>query len=830
MAGSVTGTVGDPKSGKRPSAPVAPPVPSRHPVVRGRNILLFSDGTGNSSAKLFKTNVWRMYEAVDLGPSEKGELQVAYYDNGVGNQQVRVLAMLAGILGIGLKSNILRIYRYACRNGDADCRFYCFGFSRGAYTIRLVAAMIAKYGLVRYSNESELEARVRDTFRAFMRTNNPNVTKFVGKAGRAVRDIAVAIKRALIGPRLKIKAVYVPTTIQFLGVWDTVAAYGGPVSEITRGIDDYIWPLTMTDSCLNADVRFARQALSIDDERDAFQPVLWDEVDWDSKARKAHPDDESKQDAFRKQLKQVWFAGMHADVGGGYPDESLSYVSLLWMMQEAQDAGLRLLDDNIQRYRDLANSLGPIHNSRGGLGAYYRPQPRKIAAFLHKKSGMDLEDATLGLRDPVLGEEPKPPHGLLLGCRVHESVIARLKDGTDDYAPATLPPQISVEPYSKTARVKGVKKSLLNQLSVRNDEWYACQERIWDFVFWRRVVYFAAATATFLFATLPWWVNSIPYPATADGRAVMVRMTSWSRYVPIEPARPWIEAFQVNWLLFVGLLVQIGAMTYAGVALEGTSRSRSYRLWRERLTGGTLSLLPPGLFTRLRTSRYYQRSLQVVKWRVMPVAAAFLLVATTVWLGLAGITQAIWSLREPSLCPRQTRMQFESNAKSLSFDPRSLCTYTGVRVQREHRYEVTFKVDQPWRDASIRATPAGVRTSDMVWKQSLFSPFRRLADGRYLQPAVEVRPPDHADDYVPRTQVRLLDPVWEESRRAYVATFTARQSGDLYLFLNDAAFLGLVHPFYLNNHGRSTVMVRDLYEACGADCGSPEPSRDQARR
>ena len=83
----------------------------------GKSIVLFSDGTGNSSAKLFKTNVWRMYEAVDLGPPAAGAApQISYYDDGVGTSGFKPLAVLGGAFGWGLERNVLDIYRFACRN------------------------------------------------------------------------------------------------------------------------------------------------------------------------------------------------------------------------------------------------------------------------------------------------------------------------------------------------------------------------------------------------------------------------------------------------------------------------------------------------------------------------------------------------------------------------------------------------------------------------------------------------------------------------------------------------------------------------------------------
>jgi hypothetical protein len=116
-------------------APVPPP-----PIPKGKSIVLFSDGTGNSSAKLFKTNVWRMYEAVELDNSAAGREQIVHYDEGVGNSRIRPLAALGAVFGIGLKTNVLDLYRFACRNYQPGDEIYAFGFSRGAFTVRMLIA------------------------------------------------------------------------------------------------------------------------------------------------------------------------------------------------------------------------------------------------------------------------------------------------------------------------------------------------------------------------------------------------------------------------------------------------------------------------------------------------------------------------------------------------------------------------------------------------------------------------------------------------------------------------------------------------------------------
>src|SRR6202166_4498503 len=119
-----------------------------------KNVVLLSDGTGNSSSKLFTTNVWRLYQALDLGDPAQ---QVAYYDDGVGTSSFKPLAILGGVFGFGLKRNVIDIYSFCCRNYRPGDRIYCFGFSRGAFTIRIVTGMIASQGLVDYdNNEADL--------------------------------------------------------------------------------------------------------------------------------------------------------------------------------------------------------------------------------------------------------------------------------------------------------------------------------------------------------------------------------------------------------------------------------------------------------------------------------------------------------------------------------------------------------------------------------------------------------------------------------------------------------------------------------------------------
>src|SRR4051812_32921833 len=129
-----------------------------------KSIVLLADGTGNSSGKLFKTNVWRLYQALDLADppltliQAKGIRQVAFYHDGVGTSSFKPLALVGGVFGWGLKRNLLDLYGFLCRNYEEGDRIYAFGFSRGAFTIRILVDLIATKGVVHGCGERELSA------------------------------------------------------------------------------------------------------------------------------------------------------------------------------------------------------------------------------------------------------------------------------------------------------------------------------------------------------------------------------------------------------------------------------------------------------------------------------------------------------------------------------------------------------------------------------------------------------------------------------------------------------------------------------------------------
>src|ERR1043166_2089834 len=292
----------------------------------GTKIVLLSDGTGNSAAKVWRTNVWRIFESLDLSGSE----QRAFYDDGVGTALFKPFAIVAGAVGYGLKRNVIDLYKFACRNYQTDeDEIFGFGFSRGAFTIKIVMGLILQEGLVTFESEADLHRKARDAYRAYSRASFHTITRYEGLF-RLSRDF-------MFRPRYDKSRNRMVPHIRFIGLWDTVAACGLPVDEMTRGVSDWLWPLELPDRTLSKKVQRACHALSLDDDRTPFRPILWTERG----GKPAKPDESGELLTRNERISQVWFAGVHSNVGGGYPDDSLAYLSLCWMMEEAKHCGLQ---------------------------------------------------------------------------------------------------------------------------------------------------------------------------------------------------------------------------------------------------------------------------------------------------------------------------------------------------------------------------------------------------------------------------------------------------------------------------------------------------------
>jgi uncharacterized protein (DUF2235 family) len=365
----------------------------------GKNIVICSDGTGNTAIKGRGTNVFKIFESVDLNSHRfdpKLPPQVAIYDDGVGTESFKLLKILGGAFGYGLSRNVRQLYKELCRIYDPRDRIYLFGFSRGAFTVRTLAGMITTCGIIdaaKQKNADEFEAAVRRAYRVYRSRYRTDLVKiFRGEPDRSVIE-AFRSQYCHQGER-----------IAFIGVWDTVDAVGLPM-KIANVINKSIYQFKFPNLELSASVDHAAHALAVDDERQSFHPLLWDE----SKPRK-NP---------QQILEQVWFAGAHSNVGGGYPKQGMSLVALDWIMSRAEYAGLRLVAEDRRYYHEHANVDDKLYNPRSGIGTFYRWLPRDISQVC----------STSGVQ-PVL----------------HLSVVERIAHGTDDYCPGNLPPNALVVP------------------------------------------------------------------------------------------------------------------------------------------------------------------------------------------------------------------------------------------------------------------------------------------------------------------------------------------------------------------------------------------------
>lgn len=785
-----------------------------------KSIVVFSDGTGNSSAKFFKTNVWRLYQAIDTSEPQPGNdaiRQIVDYDSGVGTSSFKPLALLGGAFGVGLRRNVLDLYQFICRNYEPGDRIYAFGFSRGAFTIRVLVGLIASIGLVRASDRVILNALTEDAYREFRRCfrlsgnrvmngaaakKRRDLTDLVVEPLRNWRDRRINRKRQRAGLPVLGEEHKVPVNgITFVGVWDTVAAYGSPIAEITKGIDKWIWPLSMPDYKLSVKVQCARHALALDDERDTFHPLLWDEVHERALVRNGEVDE--------ARLRQVWFAGMHSDVGGGYADDALSYVSLVWMAEEAERVGLRLTPGALDGFRRAANVHGPIHDSRSGVGAYYRYQPRKISARLERP-----DPTTLLQQDPDM-----KGRGLLTDVRIHASVLERIFHGTDFYAPFVLP--ATYEVVGGPARERhGAQRA-------------AAQERVWDDVWRRRINYFVTLIITLWLLLFP-ILLPLPAESCVGPQCIVSPLISY--------VGGWLPDFTSQW--FAGYAARPGTFLITALVtfllmrraskLELSMRDRMHRL--HLLSTSADANAPaaisaeggkPGVVRTLRRSSGYQKTLRAVKWNIGPALAAsfiglgcLLLLVSVLGFGAGGAHRAhmMWAERALAYCSTAISQQPGDDAALFNAD--SMCSRMPFTVQKGQRYRLRLTVSQPWFDKSIYTSPEGFGSERFGWPLRVFAPLlRRSFSDPWFRPLVTVVTERSEFGGMTAVPMRLSD----LDGHLYLGHFEAPATGAVMLSVNDAVFLwgGDSAYFYRGHEDLNAGTASVQFEDCSREPAVP---------
>ncbi len=798
-----------------------------------KNIVLLSDGTGNSAAKLFKTNVWRIYDALDLRYPQQ---QVAYYDDGVGTSSFRPLALLGGALGFGLKRNVLRLYRFLCEQYEPGDRIYAFGFSRGAFTIRVLVALIANQGILRVRADKFPAGPVAPAGPAAPGGLPPAAVARAAGAGVAVVDAVEPVRTTMTATELRRLAkrayrwyryrfnqttwlvrwavvlgrflrdamvngydrsrgrtVYHPKfnwplekhELTFVGLWDTVDAYGLPIDELTEGVNRWLWPLSLPNFTLSEKVGRACHALSLDDERHTFHPVLWDES--------TEPQNTTSTRTDQERVSQVWFAGVHANVGGGYPNDALSAVSLRWIAQEAERKDIVFLANRLADWTDRRDPLGTVYDSRRGLAAYYRYSPRRIQ---HLTNGQEHESTFFR------GLWPKPEVSIERP-KIHESVFTRIDAGSDFYAPIGLPAR-----YAILTDHGDIVDADPQQSAVRA----GAQDVCWNLVWWRRIAYFASVLVSL---ALVFW----PLREGADAVARVAENGGGLRLIEIvggvlpQAASRWVNYYAAAPLELTAGLAALAVIMGIGRTLQSGIGDRMHTIWRYATASGShpeLRLPGPGpLFwlSWLRRQSFYHAAFAFVRRILVPHAFGVLLL---VWVvgGVNRIAFEGFNLFGAPCVESGALAPVGETAVERPFQTATFCAATGLQLMSGAQYELTatFAGATDGGIAVTRAGGFGIFSPGLTLRQrALFFvaiPFKRLVAANWF--AVVARVDDAGVEQVAVT--------------AEPTRFTARKTGELFLFVNDALVPAAMLPgaggwprwdrLYSNNEGTARITIK----------------------
>ncbi|MCW8109541.1 DUF2235 domain-containing protein [Alteromonas ponticola] len=321
-----------------------------------RNLIVCCDGTWNDPANVDEgvpapTNVRKLFEAIDLNSDQPAQL--SRYQSGVGTGGP-IDRVVGGLMGVGLSQDICDTYQWLADKYQSGDKVFLFGFSRGAFTARSLAGMIGKFGLVDFSRHAD-ESRQQLVKKIYMQGY---------REGIKLADVRFHKDSA---------------SVYFIGVWDTVGALGIPDDKVILDLFDNPARYQFHDTRLGAYVNYARHGVAMNEKRGSFSPTLW------------------KRPPAGVDMKQIWFPGVHSDVGGGYKETGLSDGALKWMIDEASQVpdGIRFHEKMVTQIRP--NAQDRLHDSYTGIMKVLQTAPRAIPNL--DGSSTDLHTSVQERRD-----------------------------------------------------------------------------------------------------------------------------------------------------------------------------------------------------------------------------------------------------------------------------------------------------------------------------------------------------------------------------------------------------------------------------------------------
>jgi uncharacterized protein (DUF2235 family) len=306
-----------------------------------KRIITCSDGTWNKPSathkgKPIRTNVQKIFDLI-CKRDGKDILQIKYYDQGIGAEGNWLTRTFDGATGKGIDDNIMDAYKFIVWNYEPGDEIYLFGFSRGAYTARSLAGLIRKSGILK-KNDLNLLSKAYQLYRNHEASPESDEAK-----------------------QFRVSNSFDVYNIKFIGVWDTVGSLGIPIHF-------FQWfnrkKYSFYDTTLSSIVRYAYHAISIDEARGNFKPTLWELSQ--NRARD-----------FEQVLEQRWFAGVHSNIGGGYPDEGLADIALKWITEKAAATGLAYDADKLKN-EIKSEPTGKLYKSNTGIFAWLPKFERPI--------------------------------------------------------------------------------------------------------------------------------------------------------------------------------------------------------------------------------------------------------------------------------------------------------------------------------------------------------------------------------------------------------------------------------------------------------------------
>jgi len=787
-------------------------------------IILLSDGTGNTPNKVWRTNVWRTFQSID----QTADDQIAYYDDGVGTSSFIPLAVIGGLFGWGLKRNVISLYKFVCRNyKSSNDEIFAFGFSRGAFTIRALLEIIASQGLVPFASQAELDWKAEAAYRAHRNERSQSIVP--------VERLFIWLTwmwNPLRGKKYHKEENRYDVRVRFVGLWDTVGAYGLPIEAMTRALSRWFWPLDLPTRELPKIVQRACHALALDDERKTFHPILWDEHDQPA----TPPDSNGMRYTKNERISQVWFAGTHANVGGGYPDDSLAHVSLCWILDEACHCGLKLKSmpsadpDAVLHAKSQRDRDGRIYDSRKGLRGFYRYAPRKLSELCQLRKNW--------------GEvQIKVP-------KIHESVFKRMRASARLYAPIGIPDIYDV--VSDDGRILSAQQHGFESSEQAKFRAHA-QENVWDLVWQRRAVSLGIMLLVWCLILSPLFLF---VPATSEFTTPLRPISDLVRLVgAFVPAglEIWIDNYARDPLRFSILVLIIIVLYRWGAKLKVQIIDEMSLCW----AGSTYQK------TATKTLIYALRTSNIYKWfgsiaeGTWPTILAMSLVLFLAYLGLTAINRIAFNFEDaaglvcteshlsnlpelysgeilladgktarlaeledavrndPALSNADKQNPFKYVPNLPVFQTSALCQSLQIKLERGRTYLVRLQTLDSFYDGAVRAG-GGFQVQDVpeLWRKLLVlvaTPMRRSLLNPWYTVVLRIGGRGAEETFLEPSQASGSATIIRERIRA-------TRDGEMFLYVNDVV-IGLpsfYDVFYKAHRGTARVLVF----ACDA---SPAP-------